>query len=363
MPLIIYTFLLLLIIIVVTWISSIKILYHNDQCVYIRKNKASQITRNQALSNTQMIDQRLKLNHFTILGTHNSYHRNSIFYKYEHSNLENQLAYGIRQLELDIHLMPNNDIVYHLQLLDDRTNCYCLSDCLDRILRWSEENPSHYPIFLFFEIKQMFYEDFFTGISGVHCQHLQKMKEQILEVFTIDSFILPEQVRGNQSSISSALKKQRENELRGDYTYENYGRPPVGKIMPVFLDDAHNITKKLYATCETLANFFFIAQSDSNVPYASIISIQNPSKNAYALTLNTNNGQITRVLLGHGGKRLMDNYILARKYGVHIISTDSVQCDNTELCRNVMNDFKRTTSILCNTVIAPHLCNTTVISI
>jgi hypothetical protein len=263
--------------------------------------------------------------------------------------------------------MPNNDVVYHLQLLDDRTNCYCLSNCLDRILRWSEENPSHYPIFLFFEIKQMFYEDFFTGISGVHCQHLQKMKEQILEVFTIDSFILPEQVRGNQNSISSALKKQRENELRGDYTYENYGWPPVylslGKIMPVFLDDAHNITKKLYSTCETLANFFFIAQSDSNVPYASIISIQNPSKNAYALTLNTNNGQITRVLLGYGGKRLMDNYILARKYGVHIISTDSVQCDNTELCRNVMNDFKRTTSILCNTVIAPHLCNTTVISV
>ena len=41
---------------------------------------------------------------------------------------------------------------------------------------------------------------------------MQSLKEQILQVFSSDSFILPGQIRGNQTTISSALKKQRENE-------------------------------------------------------------------------------------------------------------------------------------------------------
>lgn len=106
------------------------------------------------------IDPRLKLHHFMIAGTHNSYHKKSLFYSYQHKELESQLDAGVRQLELDIHLMENYDVTYHLQLIDDKTNCYCLSECLRRILQWSEMNLEHHPIFLFLEIKQKFYEDF-----------------------------------------------------------------------------------------------------------------------------------------------------------------------------------------------------------
>jgi len=315
-----------------------------------------------------MIDTRLKLHHFTILGTHNSYHKASLFYQYKHSNLENQLTYGIRQIELDIHLMSDNHVVYHLQIFDDKTNCYCLSHCFERILKWSERNSYHYPIYLFIEIKQMFYEDLFTGLNGgVKCKHFHTIQEQILQVFSIDSLILSEQIRGNQSSINLALKNQRQNELNGDFTYENYGWPPLylsrGKIMPIFIDDVHRIVEKLISTCQPLSNFFFIAQTNSNLDYASIISISNPLENQYLMIGNINNGHLIRILLGYNGKRLIENYNQAKKYGVHIISTDSVQCNDTELCQSIGNDFKRTSSILCNTIVAPHFCNTTLLSL
>jgi len=343
----------------------IKILYQNKQCLYIRKNNSSKIKINHT-SNLLLIDSRLKLNHFTILGTHNSYHRQTLFYKYEHSNLENQLTYGIRQIELDIHLMSNNDVVYHLQIFDDRTNCYCLSNCLERILIWSEKNSYHYPIYLFIEIKQKFYEDFFTGLNGgVKCKHFQMIKEQILQIFSMNSLILSEQIRGNQQSINLALKKQREKELNGDFTYENYGWPPLylslGKLIPIFIDDIHNIVKKLISSCEPLSNFFFIAQRNFNLHYSSIISISNPLKNKHLISEYTNNGLIIRVLLGYHDKQLIENYNQAKKYGVHVISTDSVQCNHTELCQSIVNDFKTTSPILCNTIVTPNFCNTTML--
>ncbi|CAF3611839.1 unnamed protein product [Rotaria sp. Silwood1] len=264
--------------------------------------------------------------------------------------------------------MKNDYVVYHMQLIDDKTNCYCFSDCLVRIHRWSQQNPKHYPIFLFIEIKQRFREDFLTALYGdVRCQHFESMKEQILRVFPIDSFILPELIRGQQISINLALKKQRQDELSGNYSYGNYGWPPLslslGKILVSFIDDEHNIVVDLISKCEPLSNFFFIAQTNINLPYASIINIRNPLVNEQLIIESHINGQISRVLLGYGDQQLFERYKQARKYGIHIISTDFVQCDDTELCQNVKNDFPNTSPILCNTVLAPSFCNTTVLSL
>ncbi|CAF2613617.1 unnamed protein product [Rotaria sp. Silwood2] len=264
--------------------------------------------------------------------------------------------------------MKNDYVVYHMQLIDDKTNCYCFSDCLVRIHRWSQQNPKHYPIFLFIEIKQRFREDFLTALyGGVRCQHFESMKEQILRVFPIDSFILPELIRGQQISINLALKKQRQDELSGNYSYGNYGWPPLstslGKILVSFIDDEHNIVVDLISTCEPLSNFFFIAQTNINLPYASIINIRNPLVNEQLIIQSHINGQISRVLLGYGDQQLFERYKQARKYGIHIISTDFVQCDDVELCQSVKNDFQSSSPILCNTVLVPSFCNTTVLSL
>ena len=137
----------LIIILILTWIYLIKILYKNNQCLL---NLDDYNNLSERKLNNLIIDSRLKLNHFIVLGTHNSYHKETLFYKYKHVNLENQLTNGIRQIELDIHLMSNNNVVYHLQIFDDKTNCYCLNDCLKRILNWSKINSNHYPIYFIY---------------------------------------------------------------------------------------------------------------------------------------------------------------------------------------------------------------------
>ncbi|CAF3318739.1 unnamed protein product [Rotaria socialis] len=311
-----------------------------------------------------IIDPRLKLHHFTLSGTHNSYHKANIIAQYEHTKLESQLDAGVRQFELDIHLMENYDVIYHLQLFDDKTNCYCLSQCLLRIRRWSIMNPTHHPIFLFFEIKQKFYEDMFTPLTGgMQCRHIQNIKRQLLEVFSNESLILSEQVRGSHSSLRLALKQQRDNELNGSYTYDEYGWPPLisslGKILPVILDEAYNRAVDLFNNCEPLMNFFFIAQAALNRPYSSIVCVSNPLTQQQQLIENANNGLITRILLGYGSQQLFENYKLALKYGIHIISTDSVQCDDTPLCRSIATHFSASSPVLCNRLTRPTFCNRT----
>ena len=340
------------------WLSIIEIRYTNKECSNIQINRSMKI--NVSISSLR-IDSRLKLNHLTIVGTHNSYHKSNLIYKYEHRLLDKQFDYGIRQIELDIHLMKNNLVIYHLQLFDDQTNCYCFKYCLVLIQKWLNDNPSHYPIYLFIEIKQMFYEDLITGLTGgVKCQHFDQIKSELFDVFSLDQFIFPKEIQGNETSIRLSLKRQRQDELSNDYSYKNYGWPPVssslGKLIPVFLDDVHQIAQNLYFKCSSLQNYFLICQTKINLPYSSIITISNINQNIRKLIEIGNNGQISRLLLSYGSKNLDENYQSSKQYGIHIISSDSLYCDQTSLCQTLKTDFENST-IICNSYFAPSFCN------
>ncbi|CAF0918202.1 unnamed protein product [Adineta ricciae] len=350
-----------MIILIFLWILFLKIVYHDDECASIVHTKSSH--KYQIFSSKHhWIDSRLKLHHTTILGTHNSYHKSNRFYRYEHSDLDVQLMSGIRQIELDIHVSHKNYLVFHLQIIDDRSNCYCFNDCLLKIRRWIERNPSHYPIFLFIEIKQRLYEDFLTAFTGgIQCEHIYSLKQQILEVFSSDSLILPDFIRGHHRSIKTALKNQRNDELGGDYEYRKYGWPPIslslGKILISIIDDRFNLFIDLIPTCKPLTNFFFICQSNLNVSYASIVSIGNPLGKEQLIMSSHINGQLTRTLIGYGGEQSFRRYIQARRYGIHIISTDFVQCKHSKLCQSTTSDFPGSTPVICNHVLAPSFCN------
>ncbi len=82
--------------------------------------------------------------------------------------------------------------------------------------------------------------------------------------------------------------------------------------MPIFIDDVHRIVDKLISTCQPLSNFFFIAQTNSDLDYASIISISNPLENQHLMIGNTNNQHLIRILLGYNGKQLIENYNQAK---------------------------------------------------
>ncbi|CAF1362203.1 unnamed protein product, partial [Didymodactylos carnosus] len=225
------------------------------------------------------------------------------------SVLSSQLNGMIRQLELDIHILSDKDdrrfTVYHLQLVDDHTTCFCLQDCLIQILNWHQQHIHHFPVFLFIEIKSMIHEDVRTGLTGVKCRDLELIKDELLNIFSdINHFILPDQIQQHFSSLTEALNQQHFDESKGDFNYYGYGWLPLtsclGKIIPVYLDDAHNRADQL--SCLTSSpdashRFFFIAQSNIEQSYSAVVVVKDSisMENERLINASLAKGKIVRV--------------------------------------------------------------------
>ena len=367
----------------------------------------------------------LRVNHFRTMGTHNSYHIASdlplSMHQYTHAPLPNQLQTyrkGIRQLELDIHLTQEKTppegfdpslapstsqsshsngtsktpgavtshpptavlssdyeagglVVYHLQWLDDKTTCYCLSECLSLITSWSDAHPAHFPIFLTFEIKSQVWEDVETGLNGVKCNDVERVEREILQVIPRDKLVTPLQVRGGETSpyktVRTALNEAAKLEMKfrqdvvarrrtnaslprvDEFPQFDFGWPrlvdAVGKIFVVWLDDMHNLSERLdcvanekMKTSEDEATswhhdddrIIFIAQSSMDRDYASIITQNKPyeaMKGGMILHALTH-GYIVRTMTDESADALPDRarFEAALQSGAHLISTDFEDC-------------------------------------
>ena len=75
--------------------------------------------------------------------------------EYEHVPLAEQLDLGIRKLELDIFYVADEDkfLVGHVQQIDMNSNCATLRICLNQITAWSQNNPTHAPLWISFNAK------------------------------------------------------------------------------------------------------------------------------------------------------------------------------------------------------------------
>ena len=113
---------------------------------------------------SESIDVGININHIQFVGSHNSYKQAMPdgFVKqimkvnpevmesleYEHVPLAEQLDLGIRKLELDVFYVADEDkfLVGHVQQIDMNSNCSSLRICLTQIIAWSQNNPTHAPI-------------------------------------------------------------------------------------------------------------------------------------------------------------------------------------------------------------------------
>jgi len=113
----------------------------------------------------------ISINQIQFVGSHNSYKQAmpDSFVKqlmkvnpkllesldYEHIPLRDQLDLGIRKLELDIFYLSEDKrfLVGHVQQIDMSSNCESLRICLTQIISWSDDNPSHSPIWISFNAK------------------------------------------------------------------------------------------------------------------------------------------------------------------------------------------------------------------
>ena len=137
----------------------------------------------------------ISINQIQFVGSHNSYKRAmpDSFIKqlmkvnpnlvesldYEHIPLGDQLDLGIRKLELDIFYLSDDErfSVGHVQQIDMSSNCETLRICLAHIISWSEDNPTHSPIWISFNAK----DNYILGLPTP-------------EIFTPEAFLLLDSV-------------------------------------------------------------------------------------------------------------------------------------------------------------------------
>ena len=113
----------------------------------------------------------ISINHTQFIGSHNSYKQAMPdgFVKqlmkvnpkvmesleYEHVPLAEQLDLGIRKLELDVFYVADEEqfLVGHVQQIDMNSNCATMRICLTQIIAWSQNNPTHAPLWISFNAK------------------------------------------------------------------------------------------------------------------------------------------------------------------------------------------------------------------
>jgi hypothetical protein len=129
-------------------------------------------------------------------GTHNSYHiapDNPLdsSWAYTQPSLTDQLQlYGVRQLELDLHLADDGHLdVFHLPAVDDQSNCGTFSACLTEICIWSVAHSSHAPILVWLEPK-----DDVDGANGYQSLlgHTSAIDAEIRDIFEDDQLYTPD---------------------------------------------------------------------------------------------------------------------------------------------------------------------------
>jgi Phosphoinositide phospholipase C, Ca2+-dependent len=138
-----------------------------------------------------------------VAGTHNSYHQAPLVafdasHAYTQKPLDQQLAGGVRALELDLHLASDGTFqIYHISVIDPNSSCQTLDACLGIIATWSTAHPRHTPIFLWFELK----DD--TGGSPIN--DVVPIEAVLLKAFTRDRIMTPAWLRGTYASPRARL--------------------------------------------------------------------------------------------------------------------------------------------------------------
>jgi hypothetical protein len=220
-------------------------------------------------------DETLRINEIQVLGTHNSYHiqpRDEILellaifdspetadsLEYTALPLQEQFDHGVRQIEIDIFADPDGGLyatrrglilvpgadpesgipeldepglkVLHVQDIDFETHCLTFKACLTTLKEWSDNHPKHVPITVMLEAKEEVISDplelGFTIPLEFGPEEVADIDREILEVFSPEKLITPDDVRGSEDSLEAAV-------LNGGWLTLAEAR---GRVMFVFLN-------------------------------------------------------------------------------------------------------------------------------
>ncbi len=313
-----------------------------------------------ALLITVPVAGQVRLNQIQILGSHNSYHaglaptqfkllhdykaESADSLEYSHPPLDQQLAAGIRQLEIDVFedkrggafanpsglekvkssglpadppfdpegaLQKPGFKVLHHQDVDYRSTCQPFTNCLKVVRDWSMAHPKHLPIFLLIENKDV---ETPNGKVPFTREMFDALEAEILTVFSRSDLITPDDVRGKRKTLNEAVLKD--------------GWPTLdaarGKVL--FLLDQQRVGPLYTAGHPSLEGRILFTNAKPGTPDAAFIEVNDPLKQPGLIARLVRQGYLVRSRTDEPTKqaRLNDTKMrdAALASGAQILSTD-----------------------------------------
>lgn len=286
----------------------------------------------------------LTLEHLQLKGSHNSYHQAPRWalvraWRYSHRPLAEQLAYqGVRQIELDVRYQNGKVVVGHLPLIDSRSTCKTLKRCLEQIRSYSQENPTHLPIFVFIEPKEHLAP---SNLDG----RLEVLDETIASVFKREELIVPEDIAGDAPSLRAAL-------LRNGWPTVAESR---GKVAFVFFGRKNHV--RAYAAGRPrLEGRLMFAAGDPDQPWAAVTSYDNPLTERDKIERAVRARMLVRTRADSGLKRDRKRRDAALASGAHFVGSDFVDPKNAWI------ELGERAPVRCNPVRVSALCTNTALA-
>ena len=305
----------------------------------------------------------LPINHVQLIGSHNSYKQAidpTLFnmikqsdsaaarsLEYSHIPLSDQLSLGLRNLEIDVYadekggkyahphgldwegaanqvtpydpqgLMKEPGFkVLHVQDIDFRSNCLTFKSCLQELKGWSDAHPDHYPVFITMNAKDdTIHRPGFTEPEKFTTEVFDHLDKAILDYLGKDKVITPDDIRGNYSTLESAV-------LAG-----NWPTMTAAKGKFIFILDEGGEKRDAYISGHpSLRNRVFFADAPAGTPEAAIMIINDAIKDSVKIRQMVQKGYIVRTRADADTEEARQNdktrFKAACASGAQIVTTD-----------------------------------------
>ena len=194
----------------------------------------------------------LPINHYQVIGSHNSYKQaiepalldsmkarnpEASGLEYAHIGLPNQLDLGLRNLEIDVYadskggryahpkgldwvppvqpydpdsvMMEPGFKVFHMIDVDFRSSCPTLKIAMQQLRQWSDAHPGHSPVFITLEAKgpadQLKDDDEQTSMEPLTAKTFDTLDSALRAGLGDDKLITPDMVRGDYTTLNEAV--------------------------------------------------------------------------------------------------------------------------------------------------------------
>ena len=302
----------------------------------------------------------IRMNQIQVIGSHNSYkqaidpqlfkllqERDSVSMTkidYSHISIVDQLNLGLLNLEIDVYAdtqggryahpkgldwVPNQPPydaegvmkkpgfkIMHIQDIDFRSHALTFQQCLEQLRKWSDEHPTHNPVFITMNAKdEPLQRPGFTAPEKFTAAAYDALDKEIKDYLGMKYVITPDQVRGKNKTLESAVLKNSWPALK----------EAQGKF--VFILDENAEKRDLYiAGHPSLKDRVLFTNSEPGTPEAAIRIINGSKQNVALIQDLVKKGYIIRTRADSDTQEARANdrssFEAALQSGAQIITTD-----------------------------------------